>query len=113
MVSSMSSEMREPTYLVLTALAGGRRHGYAVMQDVASISEGKVRLRAGTLYATLDRLLGEGLVEVAGEEVVAGRARRYYVLSEQGRSVLAAESRQRAVIATEALRRLDLAGGMA
>jgi DNA-binding PadR family transcriptional regulator len=109
----MPSEMREPTYLVLTALAGGRRHGYAVMQDVATISSGKVRLRAGTLYATLDRLLGEGLVEVAGEEVVDGRARRYYVLSDQGRSVLAAESRQRATIATEALRRLDLAGGVA
>ena len=105
--------MGGPTYLVLTALAGGRRHGYAVMQDVATISAGKVRLRAGTLYATLDRLLGEGLVEVAGEEVVDGRARRYYVLSDQGVSVLAAESQQRAVIATEALRRLDLAGGVA
>ncbi|MGH8995099.1 MAG: PadR family transcriptional regulator [Acidimicrobiales bacterium] len=109
----MSSEIREPTYLVLTALAGGRRHGYGLIRDIEGISEGKVRLRAGTLYATLDRLASDGLVEVAGEEVVDGRARRYYQLTTSGTAALADESRRRLVVSKEALRRLRFAGGLA
>ena len=76
--------MQEPTFLVLTALAGGRRHGYAVMQEVEAASEGRVRLRAGTLYAALERLEGEGLVQVVASEVVDGRPRRYYELTDDG-----------------------------
>ena len=48
--------MQEPTFLILTSLAAGPQHGYGIMTDVAQISEGRVRLRAGTLYAALDRL---------------------------------------------------------
>jgi len=113
MLLRMSSEIREPTYLVLTALAGGRRHGYGVIRDVESISGGTIRLRAGTLYATLDRLAADGLIEVAGEEVVDGRARRYYQLTDSGTVALADESRRRVVVSKEALRRLRLAGGLA
>lgn len=109
----MRLEMREPTYLVLTALAGGRRHGYGVIRDIETISDGKVRLRTGTLYATLDRLATEGLVEVAGEEVVDGRARRYYQLTASGTAALADASRRRLVVSKEAMRRLGLAGGLA
>ncbi len=109
----MPPDMREPTYLVLTALAAGRRHGYGVIKDVESISNGRVRLRPGTLYATLDRLAAEGLVEVAGEDVVNGRARRYYQLSATGGAVLADESRRRVTVAKEAIRRLRLARGPA
>ena len=72
-----------------------------------------MRLRAGTLYATLDRLAGEGLVEVVGEEVVDGRARRYYQLTASGTAILADESRRRMMVSKEALRRLKLAGGLA
>jgi DNA-binding PadR family transcriptional regulator len=43
--------MQEPTFLILTALASGAQHGYGIMTDVARISDGRVRLRAGTLYA--------------------------------------------------------------
>lgn len=113
MLLHMPPEIREPTYLVLTALAGGRRHGYGVIRDVESISGGKIRLRAGTLYATLDRLANDGLVEVVGEEVVDGRARRYYQLTASGTAALADESRRRVVVSKEALRRLRLAGGLA
>ncbi len=48
--------MQEPTYLFLASLAAGPQHGYGIMTDVTQISEGRVRLRAGTLYAALDRL---------------------------------------------------------
>jgi DNA-binding PadR family transcriptional regulator len=60
----------------------------------AAISGEQVRLRAGTLYAALDRLEGEGLVETEREEVVDGRARRYYRLTPSGEERLAAETEQ-------------------
>jgi len=84
--------MTEPTFLMLTALAGGPKHGYAVIEDVARMTEGRVRLRAGTLYAALDRLRTEGLIEVDREEVVQSRLRRYYRLTGAGEQSLAAES---------------------
>ncbi len=62
--------MQEPSFLILTALAAGPRHGYGIMGDVAQISDGRVKLRAGTLYAALDRLSADGLVEADREEVV-------------------------------------------
>ena len=76
----MIKEMREPTFLVLTTLAEGKRHGYAIIQGVASLSDGDVALKAGTLYAMLDRLTFDGVIALAGEEVVDGRLRRYYEL---------------------------------
>jgi DNA-binding PadR family transcriptional regulator len=83
--------MQEPTFLILTALAAGPQHGYGIMTEVASISEDRVKLRAGTLYAALDRLLGDGVVGVVREEVVDGRLRRYYRLTPAGAELLAAE----------------------
>ncbi len=105
--------MREPSFFVLTALADGPRHGYGVIQEVERLSEGRTRLRAGTLYAAFDRLSAEGLIEVANEEVVDGRLRRYYRLTEPGRAALGVESRRRMTISKEALRRLRLSGGYA
>ena len=86
------SRLQEPTFLILTALAEQQLHGYALLRRVEELSDGRLRLRAGTLYAALDRLVGEGLVAVDGEEVVDGRLRRYYVLSEVGHHALALET---------------------
>ncbi|MEU8232147.1 PadR family transcriptional regulator [Actinoplanes sp. NPDC048967] len=109
--------MREPTFLVLTALASGPQHGYAVIEDVARMTDGRVRLRAGTLYAALDRLRTDGLIEVDREEVVQSRLRRYYRLTGAGEKRLAAESsrlRQQATLAEGRLRaRHDLGGAPA
>jgi DNA-binding PadR family transcriptional regulator len=99
-------DMREPTFLVLAALADGAKHGYAVIQEVGVISGGRVTLRAGTLYAALDRLAGEGLVRQSGEEVVDGRLRRYYELTDGGAEVLAAQAERLKANAAEADRRL-------
>ncbi len=98
--------MQEPTLLLLTALADAPRHGYALIQEIAAISGGRVRMRAGTLYGALDRLLGQGLIRVESEEVVDGRARRTYALSDSGRAVLAAEAERLRAVAAEAERRL-------
>ncbi|MFI5531432.1 PadR family transcriptional regulator [Kitasatospora sp. NPDC051853] len=102
--------MQEPTLLLLTALADAPRHGYALIQEVEAISGGRVKMRTGTLYGALDRLLQQGLIEVAAEEIVDGRARRTYALTEGGRGVLAAEAERLHTVAAEARRRL---GGVA
>lgn len=109
----MTDEIREPTFLVLAALADRRRHGYGIIQEVERLSAGETRLKAGTLYAMLDRLTSDGLITSAGEEVVEGRLRRYYELSSEGSGLLAAESRRRMVVSKEALRRLRIAGNLA
>jgi DNA-binding PadR family transcriptional regulator len=101
-----TAPMREPTLLVLTSLAAEPQHGYAVIQDVLRITEGRVRLRAGTLYAVLDRLRADGLIEVDREEVVQSRLRRYYRISALGAQQLAEETARRRRQATVAERRL-------
>lgn len=84
--------LQEPTFLILTALAREPMHGYGVISDVAALSGGRLALRPGTLYGALDRLTDEGLVKPDREEIVEGRLRRYYRLTDAGRSVLAAET---------------------
>lgn len=83
--------MQEPTFLILTALASQALHGYAIMREVATLSGGEVRLQAGTLYAALDRLTDADLVAVEREEIVGGRLRRYYRLTDGGAAALEAE----------------------
>lgn len=101
-------DMREPTFLVLAALADGPRHGYAVIREVADISGGRVTMRPGTLYGALDRLAGEGLVRVEREEVVNGRLRRYYALTDDGAGVLTEQTERLRANVAEADRRLRL-----
>ncbi|RJL34047.1 PadR family transcriptional regulator [Bailinhaonella thermotolerans] len=103
--------MQEPTFLILTALAAAPQHGYGIMADVERISGGAVRLRAGTLYAALDRLRTEGLVEVEREEVVETRLRRYYRLTPEGEDRLKGETVRLRRNVEVAAARLGLAGG--
>jgi DNA-binding PadR family transcriptional regulator len=114
----MLPAMTEATFLILTALAGESQHGYAVIEDVGRMTDGRVRLRAGTLYAALDRLRGDGLIEVDREEVVQSRLRRYYRLTGAGEQSLTAETsrlRAQATIAEGRLRtrRAELGGATA
>ena len=107
--------MQEATFLILTALAAGSQHGYGIVSDVAEISDGRVKLLAGTLYTALDRLRADGLIVVDREEIVDNRLRRYYRLTPEGQKRLAAEAARLQAHATAALRRLrlNLAGGVA
>ena len=107
--------MQEATFLILTSLADGSQHGYGIIADVRQISDGRVKLRAGTLYTALDRLRAEGLVAVDREEIVEGRLRRDYRLTPAGAGVLADEAARLRANAAAALRRLNpgLAGGVA
>ena len=82
---------------ILVALADRDRHGYSIMQDVASRTDGKVRLSPGTLYSSIRRMLEAGLIEELGEspdEDSQDERRRYYCLTEFGRRVAIAEARR-------------------
>lgn len=99
--------MREPTFWILTALVEQPRHGYGVIQQVAKLSGGETRLLPATLYAALDRLAAEGLVEVDREEAVDGRLRRYYRLTEEGGTALTVETQRLSRNVQTATRLLD------
>lgn len=83
--------LQEPTFLVLAALAGEPLHGYGIIQAVVELSQGAARPRPGTLYPALDRLTADGLVEMEREEIVEGRLRRYYRLTDPGATRLQEE----------------------
>jgi PadR family transcriptional regulator PadR len=104
--------MREPTFWILTALARQARHGYGVIQEVTRLSEGDVTLLAGTLYAALDRLAAQGLIEVDHDEVVDGRTRRYYRLTGTGVAALAEETGRLRTKARTATRQLQIRPGL-
>jgi DNA-binding PadR family transcriptional regulator len=74
----------ESALLILISLAGGAKHGYAMMEDIAAFAG--VRLGAGTLYGALTRLEGDGLIEA----LPAGARRRPYRITAAGASVLQA-----------------------
>src|SRR4051812_11803858 len=84
--------MQEPTFLILTSLATGPKHGYGITHEVSELSEGTVTLRAGTLYGALDRLEEQGLITPDRQEVVDGRLRRYYRLTDLGAGRLAEQA---------------------
>ena len=88
----MGDALREPTFLILAALAPRPLHGYAIIGEVAALSGGRLELRPGTLYGALDRLAAEGLLEPDREEVIEGRLRRYYRLTDTGAGVLEQEA---------------------
>lgn len=102
--------MQEATFLILTSLAGGSQHGYGIITDIEQISDGRVRLRAGTLYTALERLRAGGLIEVDREEIVDSRLRRYYRLTAAGAERLAAEAARLQANAAVAMSRLEPVG---
>src|SRR5918995_4825314 len=85
-------ELRPASYFVLAALLDGPLHGYAISSRAADLSEGEVRLTAGTLYGALERMTARGLVEIEREETVEGRLRRYYRLTGGGRDAVVQEA---------------------
>jgi DNA-binding PadR family transcriptional regulator len=98
--------MTEPTFFVLTALCGPPLHGYGIVGEVDELSEGRVRLKIGSLYGILDRLVAEGLVELDREEAYQGRLRRYYRITDTGAESLRTEAARQAANVRAATRRI-------
>ena len=85
------------TFHILVALADGDRHGYAIMQEVAGRTGGALKLSAGTLYRSIQRMLEQGLVIEVGtpaRTVSDDERRRYYRISGFGRDVAKAEAQR-------------------
>jgi DNA-binding PadR family transcriptional regulator len=90
----------EPAVLILTSLASGPKHGYALAKDIEGFAG--VTLGPGTLYGAITRLEEGGFIEPAGEE----RRRRPYRITAPGRAALAAAVTQMRAIADEGSARL-------
>lgn len=88
----MTATLGTTAFWILTSLTRGRRHGYAILRDVNEASGDPDALKTTTLYATIERLQTRGLVTEDGDEIVDGRARRYYALTDTGRTRLAQEA---------------------
>jgi DNA-binding PadR family transcriptional regulator len=83
------------SFHILIALADGERHGYAIIQEVAARTGGEVRLGAGTLYRSIQRLLEQGLIVESAERPAPeldDERRRYYRLTSFGSAVARAEA---------------------
>jgi DNA-binding PadR family transcriptional regulator len=88
--------LKQSHYRVLLALTDGEwLHGYAIMQAVAQMTDGRETILPGTLYAALARMVDEGMVEgreAPDDDQSGGPARRYYRRTGFGRAVARAES---------------------
>ena len=85
------------TFHILLSLAEGDRHGYGIIQDVEQRTGGELRLSAGTLYRSIQRMLEQGLlVESTRRPAPAedDERRRYYRLTTFGTAVARAEARR-------------------
>src|SRR6478736_6386697 len=87
------------TFHILLAVADEDRHGYAIIQDVEARTGGELKLSAGTLYRSIQRMLDQGLIVEPRERPLPeldDERRRYYRITPFGRIVAEAESRRMA-----------------
>jgi DNA-binding PadR family transcriptional regulator len=85
------------TFHILMSVAEDDRHGYAIIQDVAARTDGDLKLSAGTLYRSIQRMLEQGLLVETRERPSPeedDERRRYYRITPYGASVARAEARR-------------------
>lgn len=90
-----SAPLKPSTYYILLALGDGERHGYAIMQAVTEMTDGRETILPGTLYAALARMVDEGLIQerdAPEADTSGGPKRRYYRCTRQGLAAARAES---------------------
>lgn len=85
--------LREATFFIVLSLAPGPRHGYAILKEVESLSEGRIVLSTGTLYGAIKRLLNLGWIErkESMTDPQNRRERKSYALTKSGIQILNAE----------------------
>jgi DNA-binding PadR family transcriptional regulator len=82
---------------ILVVLAGGERHGYAIMTEIARLTDNEVRIGPATLYRSINQLLKNALIEETddgGDEESEDERRKYYKVTDSGRKVVEAEVRR-------------------
>ena len=86
--------LQSSTFYILMALGDGERHGYAIIQDISERTDGNVKLSAGTLYRSIQRMLEQGLIVESHRRPAPAdddERRRYYALSPFESAVARAE----------------------
>jgi len=89
--------LQPATFHILLAIADEDRHGYAIIQDIADRTNGELRLSAGTLYRSIQRMLEQGLIVEPRERPSPeddDERRRYYRITALGTAVAKAEARR-------------------
>jgi len=80
--------------IILSILASGESYGYAILQRIEELSDGKLTWEDSTLYPVLHRMENEGLLSSSWRRADNGRRRKYYRLTAKGQEVLETEKRQ-------------------
>jgi len=87
--------VRPVEFHILLALAGEERHGYAILQEIARLTDGELAIEPGTLYRALHRMLADGWIAESARRPAADaddERRRYYRITPIGRRVATAEA---------------------
>lgn len=93
---------------ILLALADREKHGYAIMREVETQTEGRIKMGPGTLYGSIKQMLAAGLIEESDDRPdpsLDDQRRRYYRLTRLGRRVASEEARRLAQLVVLAQRR--------
>ena len=104
-----------PFFYILLALQDADRHGYAIISEVAKRTDGAVRLRTGTLYNAVRRMLAQGLIEEVAERpdpAIDDERRRYYRATDAGRRVFRAEATRLRQMLSHAEKQAVMAGAV-
>jgi DNA-binding PadR family transcriptional regulator len=88
MAKALELPLTPAVFFTLLALAGGEKHGYAIMQETRNLSDGSVLMGPATLYTTIQRLLEQDFVEEVSGDREADSRRRYYRLTRGGRALV-------------------------
>jgi DNA-binding PadR family transcriptional regulator len=102
--------LQEPTMYILLSLWGGEKHGYAILKDVAELSDKRVRLSTGTLYGALYRLLDQGLIEQV-DLTNSSRGKKAYRLTRSGLEIFDEEVSRMKHLMLAVNKKLETNGG--
>lgn len=94
-------------FFTLLALSSGAKHGYSIMQETTSLSEGGFRMGPATLYSTIQRLVELDLIVETTGDAGADSRRRYYELSDMGFRLLEAEVKRASSVIRRAKRLVE------
>lgn len=106
---NMQPALTEAVYYILLSLLQPM-HGYGIMQNTEALSEGRVRLAAGTLYGALNTLLEKGWIS-ALPETGDSRGKKEYVITDAGRAALNAEIERLSALAAVGRRLIEQTEG--
>jgi DNA-binding PadR family transcriptional regulator len=101
--------LEDTEFFILAALAERPMYGEAILADVDRVTAGRVHLQMQPLFAALEQLRADGLIELSGEDQSGSRRRCYYRLTADGAGLLAEEANHLHNSAAIVFRRLNRA----